>query len=224
MKTFWIILTLLTLLAWGLILWPLYRKPTMPISKGAKLVIFIFPLVILGVYVFRGNSGQIRQYESWRQQSHAVQEQMALLKNPQELIARMRQHLQEHPQSAQGWYLLGKLYLDQHQYSEAQDALNHAHELKPDSAEYILYLAKADFFKEGGRLSTSMEALLQTVLESSLSERADAFNLLAVNAYRRQDFHQAVQYWQRALAIVPPDSPDSRALLDMISQAQKKEK
>ena len=84
-------------------------------------------------------------------------------------------------------------------------------------------LAKANFFHHQGHLTPAMEAALSGMLES-LTEPVDALNLLAVNAYQRKDFHQAVNYWQRALSLVQPDSPDSRTLLGMISDAQRQEK
>lgn len=224
MILFWGIIILLTLTAWSLLLWPVFRKSSWQIHFLTKMIFWSFPFLVIAVYVLWGNSRQLQQYELWQAQSQEIQKQVALIKNPQDLIERMRKHLRENPQSAQGWYLLGKLYLDQNQFSPAKQALQRAHQLKPDSGEMILYLAKADFLQQGQHLSPAIEALLQSVIESSLSERADAFNLLAVNAYRRQHYHQAVQYWQRALSLVPPDSPDSRALLDMISQAQQKQK
>lgn len=221
---FWGIIILLTLTAWGLLLWPVFRQSNILINTGAKLIFWSFPALVLTIYALSGTNRQLQQYESWQTQNEEVKKQVALIKNPQELIERMRQHLQQNPQSAQGWYLLGKLYLDQSQFSQAEAALQRAYQLKPDSGEIILYLAKANFLQHDQHLSPAIEALLQSVLESSLAEHADAFNLLAVNAFRHQNYHQAVQYWQRALSLVPPDSPDSRALLDMISQAQTKEK
>lgn len=221
---FWGIIILMTLAAWSLLLWPVFRKSSSQPNLASKLILWSFPLWILGIYSLLGNTQPIQQYESWQRQNEAVQKQIALIKNPQDLIARLRAHLQENPQSAQGWYLLGKLYLDQNQFSQAKDAFQRAQKLQPDSGEIILYLAKADFLQHGQHLSPPIEAMLKSVLESSLSERADAFNLLAVNSYQRHNYHQAVQYWQRALSLVPPDSPDSRVLLNMISQAQKKEK
>ena len=84
----------------------------------------------------------------------------------------------------------------------------------------MLALAKANFFHHQGHLTPVMEAELSGMLES-LTEPVDALNLLAVNAYQRKDFHQAISYWQRALSLVQPDSPDSRTLLRMISDAQR---
>ncbi len=217
---FWSVIGVLTLLAWGCIALPFYQHSVLKTGYGAKILLFSFPVWAVGLYLWLGGSHELQQFWKWQQQNIEVQRQMAELKSPQELIDRLRDHLQQSPQSAEGWFLLGKLYLDQRQYSEAESALQKAHQLQPQSGEMVVALAKADFFNHQGHLTPDMAAMLINVL-ASLKEPVDALNLLAVNFYRQRNFHEAVKYWQRALALVPPNSADSRALLDMISQAQK---
>ena len=219
---FWSVIALLTVAAWSCIAWPFYRHSAVLAGPAAKVGLISFPVLAIGLYWLFGNSHQLQQFWQEQGQNAEIQQQIAQLKNPQQLIDRLREHLRQDPHSAQGWYLLGKLYLDQRQYVDAESALQQAHHLQPGSAETILFLAKANFFNHQGHLTPAMAAELTGVLES-LPERIDAINLLAVDAYRRKDFHQAVSYWQRALSMVQPESPDSRTLLDMISQAQHQE-
>lgn len=220
---FWTIIGLLTVAAWGCIAWPLYHNASVRIGFLAKISLISFPVLAMGLYLLFGGSHQLQQFWAWQRQNAEVQRQMAEFKNPQEVISRLRDHLRQNPRSAEGWYLLGKLYLDQRQYADAESALTQAHQLQPQSTETVVALAKANFFNHQGRMTPAMAKMLISVLES-LTEPVDALNLLAVNAYRQHDYPQAVGYWQRALALVPPDSADSRTILDMISQAQHQEK
>src|SRR6202044_2687522 len=114
------------------------------------------------------------------------------------------------PQSAEGWYLLGKLYLSNRNYGQAESSLNKAYQLGPDHAEYLLALAKANFLNHEGHLNSSLETALKTQLKS-IAQPIDALNLLAANAYQRKDYRQAIKLWRQALTLTPPDSPDSRA-------------
>jgi cytochrome c-type biogenesis protein CcmH/NrfG len=216
---FWSLLILLTLAAWGCLFWPIYQHSAAGVSVYTKIGIIAFPVLPIGFYLLLGNHHQLQALWAQRQQSQAVQQELSQLKNPQELIDRLQDRLRQDPQSAQGWYLLGKLYLGQQQYANAESALSRAHELAPNSAETVLVLAKANFFNHGNQLTPAMEKMLTDVLES-LTEPVDGLNLLAVNAYQHKHFHQAVHYWQRALSFTVPDSPDSRTLLEMINRAQ----
>lgn len=212
----------MTLAAWSCLLLPLYKNSVAHLSYFSKISLIAFPIFAMGLYLLFGNSHQLQQFWFWQRQNAEVQEQVAAIKNPQQLIDQLQAHLQQDPQSAEGWRLLGRLYLDQRQYAHAESALTQAHRLQPKNSETVLALAKANFFNHHGHLTPSMEKQLGDVLES-LAGSVDALNLLAVNAYRKKDFRKAVSYWQRALSLVQLNSPDSRALLDMISQAQHQE-
>lgn len=221
---FWSILIIMTVAAWSCLLLPFYRNGIAALKRGhaAKIGIILFPLLVIAVYWVFGGSRQLDQFWSWQRQETQVQQEMAKLTGPQELIARLQDHLRAAPQSAEGWYLLGKLYLDQQQYAQAQASLDKAYQLQPNSAEIFIALAKADFFNHQQHLTPAIATQLNNMIES-LPQPVDALNLLAVNAYRQQNYHSAVGYWQRALTFVPAGSPDSRALLDMIAQAEKQE-
>ncbi len=220
---FWGIIALLTIAAWSCVIWPFCRKSASPVGYGVKIGLAGFPVIALGLYLGFGDSRQLQQVWTAQRQNAEIARQAAKIKNPQELVTQLRDHLRQDPRSGEGWYLLGKLYLDLRQYAEAESALTQARRLQPQSGETMLALAKANFFRHQGHLTPAMEAALSGMLES-LTEPVDALNLLAVNAYQRKDFHLAVNYWQRALSLVQPDSPDSRTLLGMISDAQHQEK
>ncbi|MBS0351949.1 MAG: tetratricopeptide repeat protein, partial [Proteobacteria bacterium] len=209
-------------LSWGCLIFPL-RVSNSKLDWKLKIVLVIFPLLPILLYCWLGDSCQLNQYWAWQRQENVVQQQMAQIKNPQQLIERLQNHLQADPNSAEGWYLLGKLYLDQNQYSNAESALKKASELSPKSIDVFVALAKANFFNHQGRLDQSILNELTKRVESADNPPVDALNLLAVNCYREKNYSQAVQYWQKALSLVAPNSPDSRALMDMISQAQKQE-
>lgn len=221
-SVFWFMIALMTFAACTSVAWPLFKHKQNKSSLSLRMTMLSLPLFALLIYFLLGSSQQLQQFWRWKHQEVQVQQQMAQIKNPQQIIERMREHLRQSPNSTEGWYLLGKLYLDQRQYSFAEHALTRAQQLAPQSGEILVELAKANFFNHGQHLTPTLEKSLTNVLES-LPEPVDALNLLAVNAYRRKDYPQAVVFWQRALALVPPDSPDSRALLNMISQAQQQE-
>ena len=85
-----------------------------------KIVLFGFPVIALGLYLSFGDSRRLAQVWAAQRQNGEVAQQMAKIKDPQELITQLRDHLRQDPRSGEGWYLLGKLYLDLHRYAEAE--------------------------------------------------------------------------------------------------------
>lgn len=216
---FWTLIILMTIMTVLMIAVPLLKKNSHKLKISIKLLLVIFPLMTIGMYLIFGHSGQLQQFWTRQSQEAAIKQQVASIKDSQQLIKQLRDHLKQQPASAEGWFLLGKLYLSSQQYENAENSLKKAWQLKPNNHDYLLAYAKANFFNQHNHLTPAVEVALKSVLES-ITQPVDALNLLAVNAYQNKDYRQAVKYWQQALALVPPDSPDSRTLLDMISQAQ----
>lgn len=215
---FWVCIALMTLAAMVFIAIPLGLNKKLWVN----VLLLSFALLAIGCYWFFGNSQKLQQFWSWQKHESEVQQKVAQVKDPQILIDQLQDHLQQQPQSAEGWFLLGKLYISTQRYEQAEQSLRRAYQLSPDKSDYLAALAKADFFNHQGHLEGSLEEALKSVI-NSVSQPVDVLNLLAVNAYKNKDYHLAVKYWQQALALVPEDSPDSRTLMDMISQAQHQE-
>ena len=69
-----------------------------------------------------------------------------LVSTPQtldEAIVLLKQQLNQHPEQADGWFLLGKAYLSQQRYPESVQALDRATRLAPDQPEILVASAQA---------------------------------------------------------------------------------
>lgn len=219
---FWILIAVLTLIAWGWIALPVLKQKYLWKSKWFWSVLGLFPILALTLYLILGNWRILENH--WRQQTleKAVHNKIASIKDPQQLIDELKAHLQEKPQSAQGWFLLGKLYLTQGQSRQAENALQTAYQLEPNQADYLLTFAEAYLLNHQNRLSSALQKALNDFLKKNPNS-VTALNFLAIHAYENRQYHQAVQYWQQALGQVEEGSPDSENLLKMISMAQKEE-
>jgi cytochrome c-type biogenesis protein CcmH/NrfG len=74
---------------------------------------------------------------------NAVRQQ--LLKDPAKIIAALQQQVQEQP-SAQGYYLLGKLYIDSNDFKNGLSALQQAYQLDAKRSDIALGLFTAYFY------------------------------------------------------------------------------
>ncbi len=94
-------------------------------SKIFYFVLFILvPLLAILMYGYLGNFSL--QRNAWL--TSAFIEQM---KSPQQIIGKLKERLKQEPESSEGWYLLGRLYLSQQQYLEAEQAFTKALALAP---------------------------------------------------------------------------------------------
>lgn len=214
----WMMIILMTLLALYFAVYPLLKKAS-PLWLG---VVFVaLPVFSLTVYLHFGTSQKLEQYWALVQKAKQVKTELAQLKSPQVVIKQLEAHLTQQPESARGWYLLGKLYLNEQVYSKAYRALNLAHDLKPQNTTYAVAYAQAAFFYHHKTLRDKEKAVLENVIARA-PDNINAINLLAINAYTHKNYAQAVRYWEKMIPLFAPKSDDRKALLMMIARAQKK--
>lgn len=220
MILFWLLIALMCLLAVGFIAYPLLNNRLDQYGRGAKrtliIIMGLIPLAALVSYLYWGHSQQLAAKYVQQQQANALRQQLG---SPAQVIARLKQHLQAEPNSAQGWFLLGKLYFSQQQFAEAAEAYAQLNQLQPNNPEFLVQYAQALYFSNQHRLSPKIKTLLQHVLRLQANHPL-AINLLAIDAYRQAHYQQAIHYWQQLLVQYPPNSDDYQAIATAIDNAQ----
>lgn len=213
MMVFWCGIVLLTVTALSFTLVPLWQE-----RKLVLVILLIFPIFALSFYYYGGSSRLLQEKFMEQEKTTQMAKLRAQLGTPQQVIATLKQHLQQNPQSAKGWYLLGRLYLSLRQLNEAQTAFAQAYKIEPNNPTILfqyasaIYLARHTLKGEAGQL---LNRLLQLEPNSPM-----AINLLGIDAYTQGKYQDAIDYWQRLLPVVSPDSPDGKALLAAIAKAQ----
>lgn len=171
--------------------------------------------------VFYWHYGNNLKLRNWQRQKHtaiAVQQLRAELGSPQRVIAALQQHLKQNPQSAHGWYLLGRLYLTQHEFQKATQAFEKAYMLQPNDPETIFQYAQALYLVHHSLRGKPTQLLKQ--LQQLQPDNDMVINLLAVAAFDQKKYQQAIQYWEQLLPRYSADSADGQAILSAIARAQ----
>ena len=65
-----------------------------------------------------------------------------------ELVEQLRERMEENPDNAEGWFLLGRTYMRLQNYPQAVDAFENVVELLPDETAGLLSLADAMTMRE----------------------------------------------------------------------------
>lgn len=183
------------------------------------LSVAVFIAAVILLYQHWGALPKVEQTAYIMQRTEQVKAQINKMGSPKQIIAQMKVKVEENASDPKGWYLLGRLYFSAGQFQAAINAYQKANQLKANNPDIMTALAEAEFFQNNRELSDHAKELLNAVLKE-YPNYLNALNLLAVNAYGHQEYQQAVNYWQRIIPLLSPDSNEEKQLQTLITKAQ----
>lgn len=192
-----------------------------PFRKSASFLVFLTLLVLVGsAYFYWGGFTQRQAFLRAYQARLAAEQLVKGFKSPEEVIQRLQAKLAENPGSAKGWYLLGRLYSGQNKYAEAVLAFKKARQLEPGNVQYEVNYGQALWQMNQHQFSPEIIGIFQQLLQTNPNQ-PDALAMLAMEAYTRKSYQEAISYWRRLLKQVPQDSEDAMAIRKAIIKAEK---
>ena len=160
-------------------------------GKVVPIVIGVFiPLTAVLIYLYLGNlQGLVAPPHAATDLSSITADQF------QGMTAKLAARLQQNPDDAQGWTMLGRAYRAMDRFGEANDAYKKAVELKPQDADLLADYAESLALAAGRSLTGEPARLLDRAL------RLDPHNtkVLALSgsaAFERKDYKAAIRYWE----------------------------
>lgn len=136
-------------------------------------------------------------------------------------VAGLVAKLQQNPDDANGWALLGRAYQSMQRFSDARDALERAHTLMPDDNNLLVEYAQALALSgPEQRIEGESRRLLDRALAADPANQR-ALWLLGISEYQAQRYPQAIDAWQRVLAQLPADSNIARSIQERIADARR---
>ncbi len=180
-------------------------------------IVLLVPALAIGLYWMLGNPDAINPQAAADPlaQGHGGQ-QMTL----PEMAERLEQKLEEHPDNAQGWYLLGRTYMQMRRYGEAAKAFEKLYGLVGDEPGVLLPWADALAMQQGGKVSGKAFELVKRVLESNPHDPT-ALWLAGMGYEQAGDHEQAVRHWKRLLPQLQNDPEAQKEVQALIARAEK---
>lgn len=206
-------LGLLLLLALGGVYYPLRRSSGLALS-----LLFVLAILVSFAYWYWGGWVAWQDFQQEAARKEQAKKVLQTIKGPEELIAKLKAKVQAEPNQVRGWYLLGRLYMSQGMWSQAQEAFLQAKALQPHDEQILVNYALSRW-EVNHQLDKESRAILKQVLAAN-KQQPDALSLLAMDAFKVHDYEQAINYWQQLLAILPPQSDEARAVHRAIVAAQ----
>ena len=134
-------------------------------------------------------------------------------------VAKLAERLKSNPSDAQGWTMLARSYSSMEKFGEAAGAYAKATELTPKDADLWAEYAFATAMASGRSLQGKPMEFVQRALKVD-PENAKALQLAGSAAFETKDYKKAVDYWQRVLKQVPPDSDVAQTITSRINEAK----
>lgn len=123
-----------------------------------------------------------------------------------QLIAQLRQEVEENPAEAEAWLRLGAAYKAAQMWEEAADALRRAIGLAPPTPELNSEYGEALVMAAEGAVTPEAKAAFDAVLAENPGD-ARAHYYLALGDYQAGRTQEALDRWAELVAVSPADAP-----------------
>lgn len=180
------------------------------------------PLVAIIFYLNVGNPKAITGEAVASAPNNPAQAAMPAERTQEQIeanVAKLAERLKSNPSDAQGWTMLARSYSSMGKYGEATGAYAKATELTPKDADLWAEYAFASAMANGRSLQGKPQEFIQRALKVD-PENAKALQLAGSAAFETKDYKKAVDYWQRVLKKVPPDSEVAQTIQSRINEAK----
>jgi cytochrome c-type biogenesis protein CcmH len=134
-------------------------------------------------------------------------------------VASLAKRLEANPSDGAGWAMLARSYTSMEKYAESADAYAKATAIVDNNADLWAEYAFAAAMANGRQLQGKPSELIAKALKVD-PENLKALELGGSAAFQAKDYKQAIDYWQRLLSKVPPDSEVGRSVTGRINEAK----
>ncbi len=198
MNIFLVVAAFMAAIAASAVAFPLLR------NRQSRLIGAVAGLLVIGAA-----AGLYPLWSNW--DWHAPDQPNAVSPEVLAMIAKLEKHMQDAPDDAAGWLLLGRSYLALQRIDDAILAYDHAHRLDAKNTEAMLGLGEAMSMRAGGNITPAAAELFEQAVTLE-PDNPKALLYSGFGALARGDRAAARSRWQTLKGLHPP--PQIEAMLD----------
>ena len=172
------------------------------------LAAVLVPVLGLGLYLHFGAADKVELTREFAQAPQSMEE----------MTRRLERAVAAQPDSAEGLYFLGRTYMAQDRPADAAKMFERAANLAGRQPELLGQWAQAQYFADGKKWSEQIQKLTDEALKADPKE-VTSLGLLGIAAFEGERYQEAIDYWNRLLAQLPPDDNSRAALQGGIERA-----
>lgn len=201
------------------------RNPKALAREMPYAVAIVIPALAVIFYLWNGNlqavSGTPDSSTSVTTSSAPAADRSGEI-TPQQIAAnvdKLAERLKQNPNDAQGWLMLARSYVSMERYSEAASAYEHLTTLNANDADVWADYGEAMAIANGRQLSGKpIEAINRALQIDPKNQKALA--LAGSAAFEAADYNKAINYWERLLPQLPPNSDLATAVSKQVKKAK----
>jgi len=178
-------------------------------------LLFIVPVVSLGLYTqlgdfraFEANPGATAQQAEAGPSSDQINA----------MVAKLEQRLQQQPNDAKGWLMLGRSYKTLQRYDDAVAALKKVQALQGDSADILLQIADVLAVANDGSLQGEPTKLIEQALKLQPDNEIGLW-LSGMSKAELGQYDEAIVIWRKLQQRYQPGQAEHQEVQDMINAA-----
>ena len=172
------------------------------------LAAVLVPVLGLALYLHFGAADKVELTREFAQAPQSMEE----------MTQRLERAVAAQPDSAEGLYFLGRTYMAQERPADAAKMFERAANLAGRQPELLGQWAQAQYFADGKKWSDKIQALTDEALKADPKE-VTSLGLLGIAAFEGERYQEAIDYWNRLLAQLPPEDSSRAALQGGIKRA-----
>ena len=141
-------------------------------------------------------------------------------KSVEELVAKLAVKVRERPDDARGWELLARSTAALGRFEESAKAYEHLAGMVPNDAQVLADYADALGMAQGQKLAGKPFELVKKSLAIDPANKK-ALALAATASMELGRNREAISYWERLAALLPPGSDDEREVREVLADLRR---
>jgi len=187
--TLWITLAVMSLIAIGFAVWPLYKNGN-GFSPLVGVAIILVVAVSAGLYNIQGSPAQPSG--------------SGTLPGMDDAVAALAARLADNPDDVNGWKMLGRSYMAVGDYPAAVQAFEKAVKLESaEDAQSLVSLGEALLAESGAGIAGRIASLFENALAID-PNNPQALFYGGIGAFNRNDTELAANRWEQLMSLNPP--------------------
>jgi cytochrome c-type biogenesis protein CcmH len=183
------------------------------------VIAVLIPLGAVFMYMSLGAPDML-EFDAAKQAANSHVEQ-GKAPSIEEMLVKLQQHLKEHPDDPQGWYMLARTYMSMQEFPKAVVAYEALLKIVGDEPAVMLALAEAVAMSRQG----DMQGRPAELIQKSLAKEPDNQTALWMGGLlesQQGNYAKALEYWRRLESMLADDPGAQQNIQQFIAELEKK--
>ena len=185
-----------------------------PLSNkiGVVVIALVVPVMSFSFYGMWGAGVEAIDPESIPEEVKVAQQQHNQKETIENMLAQLEQRLRDDPNDGEGWFMLARSYQFLKRYDDALGAFEKSLPLGGNqSADVLSSYADAIAMASNRQLTNKAVNVLKQALGIDPTHVKSLW-LVGTAAYQNKNYGEALKYWERLHAVLPPGSDDANQI------------